>query len=86
MVAPASTLFTEPGFTVDAVNELMDFVVHDPAFARLGLRGAIPIVMGRRLGSPPSEENIAPLAQAFWEAWDDRLWEYERSSPPTPRC
>jgi hypothetical protein len=85
MVAQSSTFFTEPGFTVDAVNELMDFVVHDPEFARLGLRGAIAIVMGRRLGSPPSEEIIALLAQVFWDAWEDRLWEYERCPPRSPR-
>ena len=85
MVAQASTFLTEPGFTVDAVNELMDFVVHDPEFARLGLRGAITIVMGRRLGSPPSEEIIALLAQVFWDAWEDRLWEYERCPPRLPR-
>ena len=85
MIAQAPTLFTEPGFTVDAVNELMDFVVHDPEFSRLGLRGAITIVMGRRLGSPPSEEIIALLAQVFWDAWEDRLWEYERCPPRLPR-
>ena len=59
--------------------------VHDPEFARLGLRGAITIVMGRRLGSPPSEEIIALLAQVFWDAWEDRLWEYERCPPRSPR-
>lgn len=85
MVAELSTLPAEAVFTVDAVNELMDFVVHDPQFARLGLRGAITIVMTRRLGSPPSEETISLLSQAFWDAWEDRLWEYERCPPRSPR-
>lgn len=85
MVAESATLLAEAGFTVDAVNELMDFVVHDPQFARLGLRGAITTVMTRRIGSSPSEETISLLSQAFWDAWEDRLWEYERSPPRAPR-
>jgi hypothetical protein len=75
----------EAGLKVDAVNELMDFVAHDPQFSRLGLRGAIMLVLGRRLGGPPSEEIIALLTQAFWDAWEDRLYEYERSPPRSPR-
>ncbi len=85
MASKSSTLAPDAGFTVDAVNELMDFVVHDPLFTRHGLRGAITIVMGRRLGSPPGEEIIALMSQAFWDAWEDRLWEYERCPPRNPR-
>jgi hypothetical protein len=84
MTSPA-TLSPEQLFTVDAVNELMDFVVHDPRFATLGLRGGITIVMGRRLGRLPSEEVVSLMTQAFWDAWEDRLGEYERRPPSVPR-
>jgi hypothetical protein len=79
------TLSANAVFTIDAVNELMEFVVHDPRFAKLGLRGAIIIVMGRRLGGPPSEEAVSLMTQAFWDAWEDRLGEYERRPPCHPR-
>jgi len=85
MVAEPTTLHAEAVFTIDAVNEVMDFVVHDPRFARLGLRGAIITVITRRIGCPPSEETVSLLSQAFWDAWEDRLWEYERSPPRFPR-
>jgi hypothetical protein len=84
MTSPA-TLSPEAVFTIDAVNELMEFVVHDPRFATLGLRGAITIVMGRRLGGPPSEDVVSLMTQAFWDAWEDRLGEYERRPPSVPR-
>ena len=84
MTSPV-VLSPEPVFTVDAVNELMDFVVHDPRVATLGLRGAITIVMGRRLGGPPSEDVVSLMTQAFWDAWEDRLGEYERRPPSVPR-
>lgn len=86
MAISASALLAEGAvFTVDAVNELMEFVVHDPRFARLGLRGAITVVMGRRLGSAPSEEVVSLVTQAFWDAWEDRLGEFERRPPCSPR-
>lgn len=81
----SATLSPEAVFTIDAVNELMDFVVHDPRFPSLGLRGAITIVMGRRLGGPPSEDVVSLMTQAFWDAWEDRLGEYERRPPSVPR-
>jgi hypothetical protein len=79
------TVTAEAAFTADAVNELMDFVAHDPQFARLGLRGAITLVLGRRLGAAPSEETVSLMAQAFWDAWEDRFCEFERSPPRSPR-
>jgi hypothetical protein len=79
------TLSTDMVFTIDAVNELMEFVVHDPQSARLGLRGAISVVMGRRLGGPPSEEIVSLMTQVFWDAWEDRLGVYERRPPRHPR-
>ncbi len=81
----AATLSADAVFTIDAANELMDFVVHDPRFARLGLRGAITVVMGRRLGAAPSEEVVSLVTQAFWDAWEDRLGEFERCPPRIPR-
>jgi len=71
----------EPGLAADAINELLDFVVRDPRFASIGLRGAITIVLGRRLGSPPSEELVTIMVRAFWDAWDDRFCEYADAPP-----
>jgi len=77
MSASCQTLASEAVFAADAVNELLEFVVRDPRFPSLGLRGAIRVVVARRLGFPPSEELISLMARAFWDAWDDRLTEYE---------
>ena len=81
MHATMPTIQTSAVFTADAVNELLDFVVRDPRFPALGLRGAITLVVGRRLGTPPSEELVSLMARAFWDAWDDRLTEYEEAPP-----
>ncbi len=85
MLAEPSTLPAEAAFTADAVNELMDFVSRDPQFARLWLRGAITLVLGRRLGGSPSEEIVSLMTQAFWDAWEDRFCEFERTPPRVPR-
>jgi len=69
------------GFAADAINELLDFVVRDRRFATIGLRGAITVVLGRRLGIPPSEELVTIMARAFWDAWDDRFCEYSDAPP-----
>jgi hypothetical protein len=79
------TVSVEAAFAADAVNELLDFVAHDPQFARLGLRGAITLVLCRRLGGAPSEETVSLMSQAFWDAWEDRFCEFERSPPRAPR-
>jgi len=81
MPATMPTIQTDAVFAADAVNELLDFVVRDPRFPTLGLRGAITLVVGRRLGTPPSEELVTLMARAFWDAWDDRLNEYEEAPP-----
>lgn len=81
MPATMPTIQTSAVFAADAVNELLDFVVRDPRFPTLGLRGAITLVVGRRLGTPPSEELVTLMARAFWDAWDDRLTEYEEAPP-----
>lgn len=81
MPATMPTIQTDAVFAADAVNELLDFVVRDPRFPTLGLRGAITLVVGRRLGTPPSEELVTLMARAFWDAWDDRLTEYEEAPP-----
>jgi len=39
----------------------------------------------RRLGAAPSEEVVSLVTQAFWDAWDDRLGEFERRPPCSPR-
>jgi hypothetical protein len=62
-------------FTADAMNDLLDFVVRDPRFPEIGLRGAIGVVLRRHLGVPPSEELVSLMARAFWDTWDDRLCE-----------
>lgn len=77
MAATCHDISAESVFAADAVNELLEFVVRDPRFPAIGLRGAIAVVVGRRLGSAPSEELISLMARAFWDAWDDRLTEYE---------
>lgn len=85
MKTESSIVTAEPAFTAEAVSELMEFVAHDPQFARVGLRGAIMLVLGRRLGGSPSEEIVSLMSQAFWDAWEDRFCEFERSPPRSPR-
>jgi hypothetical protein len=81
MIMTTSVLEREVGFAADAVNELLDFVVRDRRFPEIGLRGAIKVVLGRRLGCPPSEELVTIMARAFWDAWDDRFCEYDDAPP-----
>ena len=78
------TLSTDMVFTIDAVNELMEFI-YDPSVRRgsgFGVRSASSWAAG---WEALRARRVSLMTQVFWDAWEDRLGVYERRPPRHPR-
>jgi hypothetical protein len=55
----------------DLLQQLQLFVVHDPRFCKLGLRGGVRQLYQEATGSLPSDDLVKRIIRAFWLAWDE---------------
>ena len=59
--------------TVPAIAiQLVDFVMRDPRYAHLGLRGSIVVVFREYERADPSPELVVEIARHFWIELDRR--------------
>lgn len=66
--APSGALFD-----IDTIQEVLRFVSEDHRYESIGMRGAVGIILRRRLGVPPSAEMVTVVADAFWDACEECL-------------
>ena len=57
----------------DTIQEVLRFVSDDHRYESIGMRGAVGIILRRRLGVPPSAEMVTIVAHAFWDACEECL-------------
>lgn len=57
----------------DTIQEVLRFVSEDHRYESIGMRGAVGVVLRRRLGVPPSAEMVTIVADAFWDACEECL-------------
>lgn len=57
----------------DTIQEVLRFVSEDHRYESIGMRGAVGVVLLRRLGVPPSVEMVTVVADAFWDACEECL-------------
>ena len=57
----------------DTIQEVLRFVSEDHRYESIGMRGAVGVVLRRRLGVPPSAEMVTVVADAFWDACEECL-------------
>ena len=57
----------------DTIREVLSLVASDERPEAIGLHATVRGVLARRLGVPPSEEIVAVVADAFWDACEECL-------------
>ena len=57
----------------DTIREVLSLVASDERPEAIGLHATVRGVLARRLGVPPSEEIVAVVADAFWDACGECL-------------
>ena len=63
----------QPLIDTDTIQEVLRFVSEDHRYESIGMRGAVGIILHRRLGVPPSAEMVMLVAHAFWDACEECL-------------
>jgi len=58
---------------VDTIREVLGFIASDERYGTIGMQGTVRGVLKRRLGVAPSEEMVAIVADAFWDACEECL-------------
>jgi len=57
----------------DTIREVLSIVASDERQETIGLHATVRGVLARRLGSPPSEEIVSVVTDAFWDACEECL-------------
>ena len=57
----------------DTIREVLSLVASDEHPEVIGLHATVRGVLARRLGGPPSEEIVAVVTDAFWDACEECL-------------
>lgn len=68
MPSHAATSTTTALLDHDAIHDLLRFVAEDHRYESIGMRGAVGIVLERRLGVPLDAETVRAVTEAFWDA------------------
>jgi hypothetical protein len=55
----------------ELVQRLWVFVIRDPRFNKLGLRGGVRELYRAATGSLPDDDLVKRVVRAFWLAWDE---------------
>jgi len=66
-------LTTDMLLGTDTIREVLTIVANDDRPEAIGLHATVRGVLARRLGAPPSEEIVAVVADAFWDACEECL-------------
>jgi hypothetical protein len=57
----------------DLIQRVWAFVVSDPRFTSLGLRGGVREIWRELTGLVPDNDIVERIVRAFWLAWDEHF-------------